>query len=304
MASFDVQTSLLRRRVASAAAGLLVLVLGPAACKDGDGSLNEEDAPGRTAQVMCDIYFECACADHQDPDRFTSREHCEAEWEASVQMDLDEAEANGLVYDGECAASTLSRLESLGCETDPLEVFADLAEQSPCKVFYGERQAGQSCTTYADLGSDDCAQGLQCNGNGVCEAFETIPGPGDPCETEFTTFCAGDAVCIDLGEGPHCEPWPRAGETCLGQPDLCAPGLSCDQNTKTCGPAPGEGEACAPDILPQNQCAEGLGCEAGTCQPLPGGGEPCIASCADGFTCEGGTCVEATPYTCNVAWSA
>lgn len=282
------------------------LALGAAlagACKDdGGGPVSKEDAPDRAAEVMCALYFDCNCADHQDPDRFTSREHCEAEWKAKVQMDIDEADAAGLTYDPDCAGALLAAFEDLGCETNLAAALLQLAEDTGCKVFYGDKTGGQSCTDYGALGGDDCAQGLACDGPGTCVPVEPPPGPGDPCPSEFAP-CTGDAVCIDLGDGLSCHTFPGTGEPCLGAPDFCAEGLSCDQASKTCGPAPGEGEPCAMAFLSQNQCAAGLACEAGTCVRPPAGGEPCTTVCADGFSCQAGTCAADTPVACLYAWN-
>ena len=275
-------------------------------CKDDSGSLSAADTPSEVARVLCAAYFDCSCPNFDDPDRYTSEEQCIPAKEADVQAALDEGEAAGLTYDGACVSKQLAAADDIGCKSLADYNLIDLSAlvgDLDCKAFYGDKAAGASCTTLSMSDGDDCAADLRCKG-GVCTAMD--PEPGAPCDyspsADQNQDCSGGAICMDVdndGAGV-CETLPGTGGTCLGALNLCEPYLTCDQGSKKCTAAPGDGQPCAQDILQWNQCAEGTTCDAGTCRTLPGGGEPCLQNqCAQGFSCEAGTCVQARPIVCD-----
>lgn len=81
---------------------------------------------------------------------------------------------------------------------------------------------------------------------------EAAPGPALAyCDRDKGLFCDfPDDVCRQL---------PAAGEACEYD---CMRGLFCDEQTSVCTPRMGQGSACES----HGQCAEGLGCDAGTCR--------------------------------------
>lgn len=276
----------------------LIFAGGAGGCSD---DIDREEAAGVVAGTVCSNYFGCGCEEFNDS--FTSAEQCRAEQEGEYQRAIDEGEAAGLIYDGDCVERLVDELDDLGCTTlSGIETgdLVRLLESQQCKLFYGERTGGQSCDELELSDGDDCVRDHQCD-DGICKRIEPVPGPGEPCDIQYISPCTGDAVCVDLDEDGEnrCEQLPAAGETCLGIADLCSAGTYCDQGSKTCTQAPAAGEACAPGILDQNRCSEGTTCDDGTCVALPTGGESCVQGrCAEGFTCAGGTCAAEAPLVC------
>ncbi len=279
-----------------------IAAAGCSADTGGQGSgIPKEDAPEKFSALLCDAYYTCECDDVVDPSPFTSEENCKAEIEAEALADIDTADADGLTYDEQCAADVLAFIDGLDCTAVgdlDLEGLATIIEGIGCKVFYGTDDVGDPCENLGN-DSDSCVQGALCE-NGTCAEIEQLPDPGDDCEGGFE-LCSEGAICIDIdgGQDHVCELLPPLGQTCLGTSDLCDIGLACDQSSKKCAAAPGDGEECAPPAL--SACAEGLYCDSDTCTELPGGGEPCSMpgnQCGEGFTCQAGTCVTDPPIVC------
>jgi hypothetical protein len=282
----------------------LVAMLG--GCKDEEASISAEDAPEAFAQPACSIYYECGCED-RPINRFSSPEDCELELASALQSDIDEGDAAGLTYHGECVSEYISAIRALGCASLE-EVFLDsdlsarLQTVGDCKLFSGDRTAGQSCESMTDFDGDDCDEGLRCNEMNVCVVVEDPKPAGDTCTD--TDECQAGLLCFDINGGAdgHCETLPDAGDQCKGTADACAIDSFCDQADKTCRLLPSAGSACAPSpSLLQMRCALGSTCENDTCVESPGGGEDCLASCQLGFTCQAGTCVESPPLACGLA---
>jgi hypothetical protein len=273
-------------------------------CKD-DGEVSMEEAPRAFADKACAIYYGCHCEDHL-PDPFSSEEDCRLEVAERVQAGIDEGEAEGLTYDGECFADYIGFVEDLGCATG-VDVLLDLDKLvafdtvGRCKWYSGTRAAGQSCDDLQDGNGDDCQPDLRCE-QGTCVAPERTTPAGDPCEEQRE--CVAGTVCIDVegGDDELCETLPTEGETCKGTADLCATDTYCDQGSKTCRALPPVGSECAPaPNVVLLSCALYGECDDSTCVEAPTGGQSCTALCQPGFACDDGVCVEQTPAACVLA---
>lgn len=294
-------------------AGLVVAV----ACSLDTGGLGDEAPPvvkGEVAEKsgtdICGLYFRCSC-DDLDQNPYTSEEQCANAVEAGVQAQVDEGDAADLEYDAACAGQILEALDGLGCDL-PSEQgvggLVGLVEDLQCKIFFGDDEVGENCTSLQLSDGDSCVRDAWCN-DGLCEAIEAPPGPGDDCipqTQEWNELCSGGSYCIDADQtGDHvCEVLPGKSDTCLGVADLCAEGYTCKQTTKTCTEAPETGEQCASTLF---ECAQGLYCHSSDkCVALPPVGEACAdvpdgaPSCASGLTCEAGVCVREAPVVCGV----
>ncbi len=278
-------------------AGIMVV-----ACNDG-GGLSAQDAPTVIANAACDWFYSCNCANLDDA-RFSSIEDCRLEVAGEVQDGIDEGEAAGLSFSSECAQRVVDLIDTLGCATlgelilDPRKLGAALEIQD-CKLYYGERGAGQHCTALEHSNGDDCVPEYACI-DGVCQVVANDLRPGDSCMPQDSR-CATGLVCLDINGGtdPKCETLPSVGETCKGTLDLCEVQYYCEQSSKTCTRLPSVGQACAPfpNYL-QMRCDFGAVCVNETCEAAPGGGEPCLVTCAEGFSCENGVCVESPALAC------
>lgn len=275
--------------------GLFVAGVTVAACKDEAGP-SAEDAPEAVAQALCRWYFECGC--DEENDRFTSEADCRLEIAGDVQSDIDEGQQQGLTYQPGCVQAVLDFFETVQCASAvDLYLEEDLARASEdltsCKLFHGDREAGESCTELQDTNSDDCLADLDCE-NGVCTVPDVRKKAGEACN-DMDALCEAGLVCMDINGGTDrkCEDLPEAGEVCKGTGNLCHLDYYCEQSSKTCRSLPGPGKECAasPNVLQQRCNAEGV-CNTDTnmCDPVPGGGEDCVLKCADGFVCEGGVC--------------
>lgn len=285
----------------------LLLLAGCPSTGDGSSSVSEDDAPDVISTQACKLYFDCSCNDFFDPQFFTSEEACKTELEGILIGAVDQGQMAELTYDADCVGEVFDLYNDLSCTTPDgldLEDLAALTEQSNCKVYYGDREEGQSCETTLEIG-DDCVQGALCeNGTCVSDPTTTLPDPGEECDTQFLSLCDGGAICLDVdGDGPEpsvCTVLPGSGETCFGALDLCGEGLACNQADKACEPAPGEGEPCADVVL--DRCGANLVCNQDVCVALPTLGEPCVNNqCADGFACENDQCVESAALSCGYA---
>lgn len=261
------------------------------------------DAPAKVSNEVCGAYFGCDCDDERND--FTSFEQCRAEIQANVQEVIDEGEAQGLSYDGSCVGNVEKIYNALDCksaaqlilEADNQAIFVEADE---CKLFFGDKQAGDSCDGLRSEAGDDCAKDLVCV-DGRCRAKPSsdASGRGESCGE--TSDCEPGLACVQVqtSGGQTCEELPGPGGTCLGGFDLCEPQSFCDQADKKCRALPRAGQACAPSasILLQ-RCDLNSVCENDTCEAAPVGGESCVLKCADGFACESGICVRPEPLAC------
>jgi len=271
------------------------------ACKDdgGTGPVDEGDAPSEVAARFCAAWYACDCDGFAQ--RYDSQADCETEIAEGIQDDIDDGNAAMLTYHAACPGIWIDAIDTLQCQTlfeaalDAGSVAA-ARELAECKLFYGDRGAGEPCEEMPDVPGDDCEVDLVCE-NGTCAVRAEPPGPGDAC-TEGEG-CGDSVLCLDLdGDGAFvCEALPQAGETCLGMLDLCDLEFYCDQTDKTCVPLPGVGEACGP--IGTLRCGEGAVCGAGDmCEAAPGAGEPCTLVCDVGLTCDQGVCAVTPPLVC------
>lgn len=269
------------------------------ACTAEEGGISKDEAAGVLADALCAAWFDCDC--DIAGDQFTSQDQCESAEESDLQRLIDEGDEAGLTYNEDCASKLLSWINDIGCDgTLDIDQTLDYIEASTCKVFSGDAEGGQGCMQQWSGGTllgDNCVADHYCD-QGACAEIVQLPNPGDACNPMETWLCKQGALCMDIdGDGDSvCELLPSGGETCLGAGDLCGAGLTCNQDTKTCTKAPGDGQACAPG----NVCGLGFGCDGDTCVALPDeDGEPCLNNqCAEGFNCRMGTCDEAPPAIC------
>ncbi|HET6583480.1 MAG TPA: hypothetical protein VFG69_08530 [Nannocystaceae bacterium] len=272
------------------------------ACKDdgGNGPVGQADAPSEVAARFCAAYFECACEDFTQ--RFDSMGDCQTEIAEQVQDDIDDGNGAMLTYQADCPGIWIDAVDTVACQTlveaslDSGSVAA-VAALAQCKLFFGERTAGQSCDALPDVSGDDCQVDLVCV-NGTCAVREDLD-EGEACMPDGTPACGDGLFCYDVdGNGDSaCERLPVAGETCLGMLDLCDLDLYCDQANKTCVALPGVGEACGP--MGTLRCGQGAVCGTDEmCEAAPGAGEPCTLFCDVGLNCEEGICAVASPLVC------
>lgn len=137
---------------------------------------------------------------------------------------------------------------------------------------------------------DDCIDGQQCDGN-TC-----VASPGMDEECGHGVLCAVGLACGF--EVRTCGPKPTAGQQCATGPggSVCADGLAC--NNDVCGPVPGDGDPCA---IGTPECGAGLGCsfeaDGAVCRPLGAAG----SACANSKTCASGTFCSSASSTCVTA---
>ena len=265
----------------------------------------KSEFPDKAAETVCGWFYQCNC-DELDGSPFTSEDQCNAELGGDFQAAVDEGDDAELIYSAKCAGEVLEFLDELGCSRSSelgVSGIVKLTEALDCKLFYGEKEAGASCTSLDMSSGDTCVEDAWCD-EGTCKAITQVPGPGDSCESG--DLCSGGAWCVDVeGTGSFaCEVLPAEGDTCLGVLDMCDEGLSCEQTTKECEEAPDAGSQCA--STPLWQCADGLYCgPTNLCTALPPGGEACADTqfglrCDEGLICEEGTCVAEDPLACGI----
>lgn len=294
-----------RTLIGLASLALLCLPACKADTDSGGSGIPKDDAPETFARELCAAYYDCECDDTRPNPPFTSQENCEAEIEAQLQSDFDRADDAELFYDSSCATQALEYFRNLDCrlaEEATLEDLSVLFYGINCKVLFGTDEIGESCELLNGNADDTCVQDAYCD-KGTCVAYP--PSPGDDCDPALS-LCMDGGFCIDKSGGSDnvCEVLPGQGELCLGTLDLCGPELACNQDDKTCQPAPAEGDACAQGAV--TPCSNGLHCEADMCVANPGAGEACMQTpgCAFGLTCEAGTCVTDSALTCYYAEAA
>lgn len=302
----------------------LALALFASALACGEASPAEEsweEALDRIVAAECEPLTSCAC----DDGRRIDAELCEHKVRVSyIDIFVGAAEA-GLTVDPECIAEK-SSWDTTGCQP-----YSEIEEEDletilapppwkcgACSVAYGDRQVGETCTTYR-LGwqPSDCAQGLLCVEIGDEERCI------DPCTSEVGSPCTWGSCgpglyCGDSGCAPRlaagepcssgvcaegllcsnegmCKPKAGAGAPCYDSRD-CELGHFCEEGTEVCRAALDPGSACDSATY----CSDGR-CEDGLCVLYPDVGEPCpLNSCAPGATCDDftGVCVPEQPWVC------
>jgi hypothetical protein len=222
----------------------------------------------------------------------------------------------GLVADGqacnieqECGlASTCDTTGAMGCPRGTCRHIAQLGEACAAAAGMGcdgnLRCASGTCVRYAAEGETCTASGSECGGGLVCNATSgsgtcTTPPLASEGESCGSSGCASGLVCAFSGTGFTCSP-RRTDGTCryvsgldgdCTAPEVCTGATSTADGT--CGPAPGEGQACS------GSCTTGLRCVSGSggtpmCVRMRHVGESCAgdSACYSGY-CNGGTCAAA-----------
>ncbi|MEZ4371569.1 MAG: hypothetical protein R3B07_12125 [Polyangiaceae bacterium] len=285
--------------------GALFVAALPYGCSsdEGGGSVSQSDAPNAVAVALCGDYYGCSCDENDNT--FSSQDDCEFQIAATVQQAIDEGKAAELSYDDTCIPKLKGLVSALNCrasgeigfDANLIELYQDYVD---CKLYYGEKQPGSSCTKLNDSASDDCVKGSKCE-LGVCSALTARGGVGAPCQQGDE--CDAGLVCvgIDNPTTKTCQSLPAVGQTCLGTQDLCTTTAYCDQSSKKCVALPGTGQACAPNPnVALRRCAEGNTCEQDTCAAAPGAGETCALECAVGLVCQNNRCVIGQSASCDV----
>ncbi|MCA9645905.1 MAG: hypothetical protein KC492_34680, partial [Myxococcales bacterium] len=168
--------------------------------------------------------------------------------------------------------------------------FGESAQPTCCRVYYGPKRVGESCTPSDTL--DDCGPGLRCAG-GTCVALcgdAGKPQLGESCE--FGS-CAAGLWCDDSSGSAECAPLPGAGESCNDSFE-CAAGLNCVrlQSADVCVIPGALGEACEPYT-----CGDGMGCVEGVCATKKPAGSICEVDEECFGVCEG-LCLDPRPEAC------
>lgn len=257
---------------------LFALLLAVPACKGN----------GDPVQELCDLALSCNCM----PAPYADVNECVTKLGDEVERLKAVATANGLIYDDSCVDEVADQYTG----TIECGVTAPASTCTYCSPVHGTQPAGAACTKFDEF--YDCAQNLFCINN-VCVDPCNFLDEGSVCavmkdgNVQGTGACAEGLYC-DYTATLTCKPRLADGAPCPGFAG-CAEGLSCDG--VTCGPTPGEGDACV------FECTQGLVCNNGTCAPLPGEGEPCPdGACDDDSECDGDTmrCVAKQPLVCSV----
>lgn len=198
------------------------------------------------------------------------------------------------------AAAGESCQDNRDCQADLI------CSQDKCTV---PAAAGQAC----NVGSEAslllaCQAGLYCDADilhhensGTCRPRK---GSGEECIMFYE--CNSGLLCVGVKVDPGtqeitpgtCRKPLSEGETCnaaLGLPE-CDWELYCDENSSTCRPLPGQGDACVHGENPECHGRD-LYCDslqdgvAGSCRQKKADGQPCSKheECLGGY-CNGGTC--------------
>src|SRR5690606_32776846 len=99
---------------------LLAIPLLLASCGDDEGSLapldgpvSEESAPGQVSKRLCAEYRRCGCGNLAG----VSLSGCEQGMQFAYQATIEDAQTEGLTYDGECMSRRLNAMLERGCES-------------------------------------------------------------------------------------------------------------------------------------------------------------------------------------------
>ncbi len=278
-------------RVSLQALTLAILIPLAGACAD-PSTIKPEEQGALVAEVICERRTACACEALDD----IQPAECTENYSKSIQGELSTL-AEGLDFDVSCVDVYGRFLSALDCDAsfgpdgdETLDAFL------ACKLVHGDAQLGEECEVHTELTlavgtriGDTCAQGLWCFASSpiATPSCVALPSLGDPCPAN-ANICPSGSACLDPdadGE-TRCVVAPAPQEAC--NPDdgfrACAAGYRCHPETRTCGPYPGPGEACA-DF---DTCISGAMCFDGLCFDLPDEGESCLGDCAPGLYCENG----------------
>lgn len=220
-------------------------------------NVDEEDFVSFVAVETCRDAFDCSCPELP----WESASECR---DQQSQRRVDEqtiARANGLTYDGQCVVEIILRARELECEfrldeaATPQQLEA-AACRVPCKPYYGDKPEGEACSRFGlTVAVDDCAQGLQCSQDRVCERICTTRDPlmqGQACEVdgnvpcELTTFCDPGSLTCELP--------PQLSEPCE---ERCAAGSWCDRAPQT--------PVCVATLVTGEPCVLDESCVSGQC---------------------------------------
>lgn len=178
-------------------------------------------------------------------------------------------QANGLAYDGVCAARMLNALiKHRGCEMASM-FQSDACGYDLCRIYAGDAGPGEACEIPAELltymMAPICASRSCSPFEKVC--VDKVPpqdlptvADGEPCFDPMLgsiAKCMPDSSC-DYGDTGNCEPLRDEGEPCLG-PGRCKIGLYCTDDG-VCAARGQSGAPCTDAI----QCLSGR-CTDGTC---------------------------------------
>lgn len=259
----------------------------------------------------CKSITTCEC---ENP-RYESVEECQQLGAAAMVGAELEAKVLGLHFDKTCFrdADFFDRDLRYGCmgykeyqRTHPNDLwFPDFDSCGACVPGYGDRQEGESCTSY-HVALNDCAPGLRCQ-EGVCKDPCVVVGTPcgdawyDGCQTGYDKNTNWDERFI-CDEVTHLCTGGVAGKPCInpkasGSANFCGGEhweLTCINGLCQETPLPGKGEPC--DFV--RPCQEGMVCMVhgiATCEIPAQVGEPCPFAelCDDYLLCQDGVCVQA-----------
>ena len=211
---------------------------------EGLPELAEVDFPAQFAATLCAQQRDCGC------DTTFACEGIVKDAFASIQT---YAQAQGFVYDGDCAARQLVGLvEQFGCLKVSEKVVKARARacDTGCYVYRGVVDVGAGCTTPStELAPfvSECAEPARCNANQCSLWFENHLDVGEPCSStndglfKFLGECKVGTVC-DIFASNVCVPIVMNGETC-DSPPVCEPVDWCGPSA-VCVPRKAAGEPC------------------------------------------------------------
>jgi PKD repeat protein len=204
-------------------------------------------------------------------------------------------------------------------------VYGAICVNSQC-VLMGAN--GEQCSTGAECGSGNCADGVCCDQPclGECEKCNVSQNVGYciavPNATDPDDECPGTGACGGVCNGARqcgyptnttsCGPTTCINATLTGQ--ACDGAGGCEQAVVPCSPyqCANNGTSCRTSCNNSSHCAPGATCSGNQCVGLSAVGEACALDgecasgfCADGVCCStrcGGTCqqCDATPGTCTM----
>lgn len=250
----------------------------------GGGGIPLESLQSSYITAFCGVIDRCGSQGGFGPLTFSSKEVCVATMSASGQFEVDEVAdvaAGKLVYNADQASACLAALNGLKCGG-----VNDLDELAPSceKVFSGALAIDAECTD-----DEHCKDGW-CKGadepNSGCPGKCAADKPaGEACED--TDECVQGLSC----NGGKCAERvkAKAGEDCAGS-NSCAAGLACDNESKSvCVALPASGAACLSEKA-SARCAAGLRCHEGKCAAPGKAGETCDvgAQLETGLQCDAG----------------
>lgn len=221
--------------------------------------------PATVADTVCNQQVDCDCENALPVDQ------CKSLVETAYKKYLTSPSPD-LVYDGDCAGQAVDQISDLGCGA--VKDFVDTTECNVCKLYHGDKQAGEACDDYKDSLYDNCDKGLMCLG-GKCGDPCAPAGEGEEC---LTQGCIEGYVCtlyLDSGTS-SCELAAGLGDSC--ESTSCAQDLTCDFETSTCVEQPALGDPC------QGACQDGSYCDTSSDNADDW---VCVAPKPDGESCEG-----------------